>query len=441
MTSTVKGIDICLDSRILGEILQLPSEGYSYMELPIKEEGIRIILGEDFSGSLNKLEAKLLSIEMRVLHQIVTKLFFPRSGRHDLLSGRDVCVMFHIITQTPLNLPALMIEAMRETLNRSKAHLPYGMALTRVFRRFGVSCEGETPTKLSHVDTFNQHSLLRMGITKTIGGWIKGSEERAEERAETRAEDRTEGRVEEEGPSSPVHDFRAASPDTQFIPDTEAGPSEFTRMPTPVYQPESRAPHSEFRLADDQIEHISQHVASLLSSQWSSTSFAPGATSSDQTITPHISTVFQMISDQSVRIQQLEDTVWRLTGRVLDLQGQVLALAHPQPQESTIEVTDLTAEAGRLRGALEGGYELLRKEIRGSSEHATTQFTALLQSVSRALNVLDSIRLTLSVQSLASQRSQPPSSSRSSARGRGRRGRGRTSDPSSPHPISDDSDH
>ena len=105
VTSTVKGIDICLDSRILGEILQLPSEGYSYMELPIKEEGIRIILGEAFSGSLNRLEAKLLSIEMRVLHQIVTKLFFPRSGRHDLLSGRDVCVIFHIITQPPLKPP------------------------------------------------------------------------------------------------------------------------------------------------------------------------------------------------------------------------------------------------------------------------------------------------------------------------------------------------
>ena len=94
----------------MGEILDLPSEGYSYMELPVKEEGIRIILGETYSGSLNKLEAKILSIEMRILHQMVTKLFFPRSGRHDLLFSRDVCIMFHVITQTPLNLPALMIE-------------------------------------------------------------------------------------------------------------------------------------------------------------------------------------------------------------------------------------------------------------------------------------------------------------------------------------------
>ena len=95
--------------------------------------------------------------------------------------------------------------------------------------------------------------------------WIKGSEERAEERAEDRAEDRTEDRAEEEGPSSPIHDFRAASPDIQFVPDSEAGPSEFTRRPTPVYQLESSAPSSEFRLADDQIEQISQRVASLLS--------------------------------------------------------------------------------------------------------------------------------------------------------------------------------
>ena len=78
------------------------------------------------------------------------------------------------------------------------------------------------------------------------------------------------------------------------------------------------------------------------------------------------------------RSQQLEDCILRLTGRVLDLQGQVLALAHPQPQESTIEVTDLTAEAGKLRGALEGGYEFLSREIRGSSERASTQFTTLL---------------------------------------------------------------
>ena len=137
------------------------------MELPIKEERINVILRRTFTESLNRLEAKILSVEMRLLHHMVTKLFVPRSGRHDLLSGRDICIMYHVITQTPLNLLALMFEAVRETLNRSKAHLPYGMALTLVFRRFGVSFEGEIVVRLSHSDTINCHTLHGMGFSKT----------------------------------------------------------------------------------------------------------------------------------------------------------------------------------------------------------------------------------------------------------------------------------
>ena len=151
-----------------------------------------------------------------------------------------------------------------------------------------------------------------------------------------------------------------------------------------------------------------------------------------------------MIADQSVRIEQLEGCILRLTGRVLDLQGQVLALAHPQPHESILEVSDLSAEVARLRGVLESGFDFLRREIRGSSEHASTQFSTLMQSISRALNLLDTIRLSLVAQSIASQAlgsSHPSSHAGISIHGRDRRGRGRARghDPTSPHPISNSS--
>ena len=152
--------------------------------------------------------------------------------------------MYHVITQTSLNLPALIFEAMRETLNSSKAHLPFDMALTLVFRRFRISFEGEAVARLSHSDTINRHTPHRMGFSKTDGGWTKGVEERAEDRAE------------EEGPSSPLHDHRA-SPDIQFISDHEAGPSESVRRHASVPQSESRTHPSEFRLVDDQIEMMS----------------------------------------------------------------------------------------------------------------------------------------------------------------------------------------
>ena len=122
-----------------------------------------------------------------------------------------------MITETSLNLPTLMFEAMRETLNRSKPHLPYGMALTLVFRKFGVYFEGETVTKLSHSDTINRHTLHHIGFSKTNDSWSKGVEERAEE----------------EGPSSPPHDHRA-SPGILFGSDHETGPSESVRRDASV---------------------------------------------------------------------------------------------------------------------------------------------------------------------------------------------------------------
>ena len=85
-----------------------------------------------------------------------------------------------------------------------------------------------------------------------------------------------------------------------------------------------------------------------------------------------------MITDQSVRIQQLEGCVVRLTARVFDLQRQVLALAHPHPTSDITEGSDLSTEAARLGGVLESRFDFLKREIRGSSEHASTQFTALL---------------------------------------------------------------
>ena len=107
--------------------------------------------------------------------------------------------------------------------------------------------------------------------------------------------ERAEDRAEEEGPFSPLRDHRAASPDIQFVSDHEAGPLESVRRHTSVPQLDSRAHPLELRLADDQIEMISQRVASILSRQFGTSVFAQGSTSQDvsnQTLIPHISTIF-----------------------------------------------------------------------------------------------------------------------------------------------------
>ena len=110
-----------------------------------------------------------------------------------------------------------------------------------------------------------------------------------------------------------------------------------------------------------------------------------------------------------------------------------------------MEVSDLSAEATRLRGILQSGFDFLRREIRGSSETVSTQIGALMQSMMRALEQLDTIRLTLLAQSISSQAPRPSCPSAradTSTRGRGRRSQGRARGfvPETPHHISDSFD-
>ena len=79
---------------------------------------------------------------------MVSRIFFPKRKRYDLMIGRDICLMHHVVSETPLNLPFLMINAMRVALNRSKALLPYDIALTMIFREFGMCFEGKVVCRL-----------------------------------------------------------------------------------------------------------------------------------------------------------------------------------------------------------------------------------------------------------------------------------------------------
>ena len=85
-----------------------------------------------------------------------------------------------------------------------------------------------------------------------------------------------------------------------------------------------------------------------------------------------------MLIAQSTQLEKLEEYILRLMGKVLDLQRQVLALAHPQPQEDITEVSNPSAKAARLQGILESGFDFLRIEIRDSSEAVSTQIGTLM---------------------------------------------------------------
>ena len=77
LRSVIKGVKIVLNAASLDRLLQMPYEGSCLNELLRKEDGLRSILGRNDVVDFMKIEAKDLSVEMRLLHHMISKIFFP----------------------------------------------------------------------------------------------------------------------------------------------------------------------------------------------------------------------------------------------------------------------------------------------------------------------------------------------------------------------------
>lgn len=118
--------------------MRIPCESVMENAPEKRRDRLQCILRREDVGEFKKIEEKNLNVEMMLLHDMISRIFFPRVGRFDFVLEKDVNVMYHILQEIPLNLPNLMIKDMEEAVGKSKAPLPYGMILTHVFRYFEV---------------------------------------------------------------------------------------------------------------------------------------------------------------------------------------------------------------------------------------------------------------------------------------------------------------
>ena len=68
----------------------------------------------------------------------------------------DIMLMYHVIQDIPLNLPAVMMWQIKEAASQVKTYLPCGMALIPIFKNIGVSLEGENSRVLMYLDSYNK---------------------------------------------------------------------------------------------------------------------------------------------------------------------------------------------------------------------------------------------------------------------------------------------
>lgn len=103
-----------------------------------------LILAYEVAEETREVFANQLSVEIRLLHNIVSKIFFSQTKKFDFVTKRDLALIIHIVKSIPINLPSL--QQMIEATNRPRAPLPYVMILSLLFKIHAVELEGEPPS-------------------------------------------------------------------------------------------------------------------------------------------------------------------------------------------------------------------------------------------------------------------------------------------------------
>ena len=81
-------------------------------------------------------------------------------------------VLVCLTQRMAIDLPALILAQMRDAATQRRHCLPYGMAVTRLFRAYSIPLEGETSKGILHTDIYDQRSLHRMGYRLVSGRWV-----------------------------------------------------------------------------------------------------------------------------------------------------------------------------------------------------------------------------------------------------------------------------
>ena len=115
-----------------------------------------MIFGTNDINPLEETPASRLPIEMRLLHNIINKILFPKIDRFDFIFERNLVLMFCVIEGILVNLPRLMLDYMCEASTKKYASLPYRMVIALILREFKVPISEEEPKRtLKHTEVYN----------------------------------------------------------------------------------------------------------------------------------------------------------------------------------------------------------------------------------------------------------------------------------------------
>lgn len=81
-------------------------------------DDLRMVLEWRDVRYVGNLLTNQLSLEMRLLHNMVSIIFFPKTRRLDWVTERDIAFMHYMIERKPINLLFFMLSQIKETARK-----------------------------------------------------------------------------------------------------------------------------------------------------------------------------------------------------------------------------------------------------------------------------------------------------------------------------------
>ena len=378
LESQVKGKRIILSEELLSSLYRMPHSGSKYLELEDKSQALEAIRGT--YNSKGNIVASSLSLEMRLLHNFISRIFIPCSGRFDWDSERDLAFMEKVVRGEPINLPFIMINQIKETTRKTNTCLSYGMAFTVIFEAAHISLSGEDKKEPHHTDTYTAKSLIRMGYSKIDGEWkkrdlqeVSSSSEQEEDTEEENVPTEETSPVQEDIPTAPSQEAAPPQEEHQEHERAEQSPSvplmeilikKMTEDITHSIQTSlasfSQSLEGRINKLNEDVSQIQRKINSLEASSSSLNTPSVNLEHIDaikQIMTQGVERMSSELRTESLRISKLKD-------------------CRRFEDEYASNLGTLRGEFGRMRGAADNFTKLQAdalKELREDSKHLTSE--------------------------------------------------------------------
>jgi len=183
LESTVKGVKFQVTQDSLSNILSIPNQGNQLFNSWLSSIDVsrdQLIL--EYTKPELEFNSTNLKDAPKILHNMIRHTILPRCGTFDVITNLDLCILYHLMNKTPLNLCYIMIQYMIDqcfSIKQKVAGLPYGMHLTPIFEAAGISLNKEkgedtfmkfTVKTISqlHITTTNMPTPQKTGSIKRL---------------------------------------------------------------------------------------------------------------------------------------------------------------------------------------------------------------------------------------------------------------------------------